>query len=155
MKADLSGANLRTARNLTERQLYGAVGSAATILPPHLLHPPRWQEAPSEAHPEDLLPLDAVRQRGSTRMKLSWKTMLLCAGGAIAVVLVLLTVNLSIEQGASFESKSRRSENPLSPNQTSPEDLATAEPKLVAERPERLKDKPAATTFIRSAPEPD
>ena len=76
---------------------------------------------------------------------------MLLVGGAIAVVVVLLTVKLSIEHGASFESTSRRSEKPLSP---SPEDLATAEPKLVAERPERPKDKPAAT-FTRSAPEPD
>ena len=147
MKADLSGANLRTARNLTERQLNGAVGSAATILPPHLPRPARWEEATS--HTGDLSPLDTFRERGSTRTKLSWTAMLL-VGGAIAVVVVLLTVNLSIEQGASFESTSRRSEKPLSP----PEDRATAEPKLVAERPERPKDKPAAP-FTRSAPEPD
>jgi len=68
---------------------------------------------------------------------------------AFAGVVVLLTIKLSIEQGASFESTSRRSEKPLLP-----EDLTTAEPKLVAERPERLQDKPVAT-FTRSAPEPD
>ena len=127
--------------------ILAAVGSAATILPPHLPRPARWEEATS--HTGDLSPLDTFRERGSTRTKLSWKAMLL-VGGAIAVVVVLLTVNLSIEQGASFESTSRRSEKPLSP----PEDLATAEPKLVAERPERPKDKPAAP-FTRSAPEPD
>jgi hypothetical protein len=42
MRADLGGANLAHARNLVQGQLFGTIGDASTLLPPHLERPATW-----------------------------------------------------------------------------------------------------------------
>ena len=59
----------------------------------------------------------------------------------------LIHQNLVVEQGAFFEGKSRRTEDPLSPGQDTPKEDAAAP--LVTERPEKLRVKPV-TKFKRS-----
>jgi cytoskeletal protein CcmA (bactofilin family) len=59
----------------------------------------------------------------------------------------LIHQSLAMEQGAFFEGKSRRSENPLSTSQTTAENLAPS-------KPEKQKEKPEAA-FVRALPEPD
>jgi cytoskeletal protein CcmA (bactofilin family) len=61
----------------------------------------------------------------------------------------LIHQNLVVEQGAFFEGKSRRTEDPLSPGQDTPKEDAAAKPPLVTERPEKLRVKPV-TKFKRS-----
>ena len=61
----------------------------------------------------------------------------------------LIHQNLVVEQGAFFEGKSRRTEDPLWPGQDTPKEDAAAKPQLVTERPEKLRDKPV-TKFKRS-----
>lgn len=61
----------------------------------------------------------------------------------------LLHKDLAMEQGAYFEGKSRRSENPLSAARPTQENQAAAEPQRVTEHTERRSDKPS-TTFVRS-----
>jgi cytoskeletal protein CcmA (bactofilin family) len=53
--------------------------------------------------------------------------------------------SLTIEQGAYFEGKSRRVEDPLS-GETAPQDRAGTKPQLVYERPEQPSDKPSRVT---------
>ena len=48
----------------------------------------------------------------------------------------LVHQSLAIEQGAFFEGKSRRSDDPLSPSQEAPVERAPAKPQLVADRAE-------------------
>ena len=62
--------------------------------------------------------------------------------------------SLAMEQGAHFEGKSRRSEDPLSTSKIPAENLATVKPQLAANGSEKRKEKPEAT-FLRSLPEPD
>jgi hypothetical protein len=38
---------LQHARNLTQRQLFGSIGNALTILPPHLQKPATWSDCPA------------------------------------------------------------------------------------------------------------
>jgi hypothetical protein len=59
-----------------------------------------------------------------------------------------------MEQGAFFEGKSHRSENPLSTNQTTAENLAPSKPQPMVQAPEKQKEKPEAA-FVRILPEPD
>jgi cytoskeletal protein CcmA (bactofilin family) len=61
----------------------------------------------------------------------------------------LVHQSLAIEQGAFFEGKSRRDDDPLSPGQETPVEGAAAKPQLVAERSEKQRDKPVAK-FTRS-----
>ena len=66
----------------------------------------------------------------------------------------LIHQSLAMEQGAFFEGKSRRSENPLSTNQTTAENLAPSKPQPRVQAPEKQKEKPEAA-FVRALPEPD
>jgi cytoskeletal protein CcmA (bactofilin family) len=66
----------------------------------------------------------------------------------------LIHQSLAMEQGAFFEGKSRRSENPLSTNQTTAENLVPSEPKPMVQAPKKQKEKPEAA-FVRALPEPD
>ena len=61
----------------------------------------------------------------------------------------LVHQSLAMEQGAFFEGKSRRDDDPLSPSQETPVEGAAAKPQLVAERSEKQRDKPVAK-FTRS-----
>jgi cytoskeletal protein CcmA (bactofilin family) len=61
----------------------------------------------------------------------------------------LVHQSLAIEQGAFFEGKSRRADDPLSPSQEIPSKGAPAKPQLVAERSEKHSDKPV-TKLTRS-----
>jgi cytoskeletal protein CcmA (bactofilin family) len=63
----------------------------------------------------------------------------------------LLHKSLAVEQGAYFEGKSHRSEDPLALSQTTPGEGAT-EPQPVPDCPGRQRGKPK-TGFIRSLPE--
>jgi hypothetical protein len=89
LKADLRGAKLQMARHLTERQLYGTVGNAATILPVHLERPLSWTgtRAQSEESPR----LEKTRESSSTRPKLTLKTaVVLTIGGLMAAAVFWL-----------------------------------------------------------------
>ena len=66
----------------------------------------------------------------------------------------ILHQSLAMEQGAHFEGKSRRSNDPLSLSQTVPVDRAATKPLVVTEQPEPRKDKPGGT-FKRSLAELD
>jgi hypothetical protein len=59
-----------------------------------------------------------------------------------------------MEQGAFFEGKSRRSENPLSTSRTTAENLAPGEPQPMVQAPKKQKEKPEAAC-VRALPEPD
>jgi Pentapeptide repeats (8 copies) len=62
MRADLGGTNLAQARNLTEGQLFGSIGNALTLLPPHLERPATW-------------PGGQVEDQKSIRPARSWRLM--------------------------------------------------------------------------------
>jgi hypothetical protein len=53
--ADISGADLSTARNLTLKQVAGAIGDYATVLPASIPMPPSWRTGVREAQIEDNL----------------------------------------------------------------------------------------------------
>ena len=81
LKADLRGAKLQMALHLTERQLYGTVGNAATILPVHLERPPSWTGTTAQSEDSPRLEKTA----SSIRPKLTWKTaVVLTTSGLIA-----------------------------------------------------------------------
>jgi cytoskeletal protein CcmA (bactofilin family) len=61
----------------------------------------------------------------------------------------LLHKDLAMEQGAYFEGKSRRSEDPLSEERVIEPDQAVAKPRPGPERAERRRDK-SPTSFVRS-----
>ncbi len=61
----------------------------------------------------------------------------------------LVHQSLAIEQGAFFEGKSRRADDPLSPSKEASAEGVTAKPQRVAERSEKHSDKPV-TKFTRS-----
>jgi cytoskeletal protein CcmA (bactofilin family) len=65
----------------------------------------------------------------------------------------LIHQSLAMEQGAFFEGKSRRSENPLSTSQTTAENSPN-KPQPMVQAPEKQKEKPEAV-FVRALPEPD
>jgi cytoskeletal protein CcmA (bactofilin family) len=65
----------------------------------------------------------------------------------------LIHQSLAIEQGALFEGKSRRADNPLSLSPTTSEAGIAAKPQLVGERSEEHGNKPA--TKFRRMPERD
>jgi hypothetical protein len=89
MRANLSGANLQHARNLTERQLYGSIGNASTILPPHLKRPASWAELIREPPSEYLR--NKAHEHGPIRKKLTWKAgAFLCVGGVVVAGFVWL-----------------------------------------------------------------
>jgi cytoskeletal protein CcmA (bactofilin family) len=66
----------------------------------------------------------------------------------------LIHQSLAIEQGAFFEGKSRRSENPLSTSQTTAENLAPSKPQPMVQAPKKQKEKTEAA-FVQALPEPD
>ena len=70
MRADLGGANLMHARNLVQGQLFGTIGDASTMLPPHLERPTTWPGASRE--PQSQQP----QQQGKpVQLMRSWRLM--------------------------------------------------------------------------------
>jgi hypothetical protein len=70
MRADLGGANLAHARNLVQGQLFGTIGDASTLLPPHLERPATWPGATRNVEAEQ-----PKQQQKSVQLMRSWRLM--------------------------------------------------------------------------------
>jgi uncharacterized protein YjbI with pentapeptide repeats len=106
LKADLSGANLQHARNLTQRQLYGTIGSASTILPPDIQRPASWAELTREPLSDN--PEGKTNRQAQIRKKLSWMVgALLCAIGLVLAGVVWMRSTSSISAGSIAQSSPR------------------------------------------------
>ena len=66
----------------------------------------------------------------------------------------LIHQSLAMEQGAFFEGKSRRSDNPLSANQTTAEKKVPSKPQPAGHDLKKQKEK-AEGAFVRDLPEPE
>jgi len=66
----------------------------------------------------------------------------------------LIHQSLAMEQGAFFEGKSCRSDNPLSTTETTAEKTVPSEPKPMVQAPKKQKEKTEAA-FVQALPEPD
>jgi cytoskeletal protein CcmA (bactofilin family) len=66
----------------------------------------------------------------------------------------LIHQSLAMEQGAFFEGKSRRSDNPLSANQTTAEKKVPSKPQSAGHDLKKQKEK-AEGAFVRDLPEPE
>jgi hypothetical protein len=71
MRADLGGANLAHARNLVQGQLFGTIGDASTLLPPHLERPATWPGATRNVEAEQ-----PKQQQKSVQLMRSWRLMI-------------------------------------------------------------------------------
>jgi hypothetical protein len=70
MRADLGGAKLAHARNLVQGQLFGTIGDASTLLPPHLERPATWPGATRNVEAEQ-----PKQQQKSVQPMRSWRLM--------------------------------------------------------------------------------
>lgn len=66
----------------------------------------------------------------------------------------LIHQSLAMEQGAFFEGKSRRSDDPLSTSQTTAEKTAQSDPQPVGHGSKKQKEREKGA-FVRDLPEPD